>query len=106
MSSQAQDHVSIENDREEDTAVDHFTNPYISPGDLGAAPSVIFVEEKTTERCVICGRGPGTEVDRFDLGIKHIFGRLATLLQKRGGVPKEEADAIVASLRAADVEAL
>jgi hypothetical protein len=91
--------------REEDTLVDR---PEATVTSIhGPVPHKRIEDETTTERCVVCGRRPGAVVlpneDRFEYGVKHALGRLALLMQGKG-IPKDEADSIVAALRAADVE--
>jgi len=98
MISQAQRTAQLVNDEEEDT------DAY---GDSGAVPRTVILDPTTDQRCSLCGRPPGVVsapgVDRFDLGVMHALNRLGCLLQKYGAT-RDEADAIVERLRAADVE--
>lgn len=104
--------MSLIDDREEDTAVDllHEVLDSVNAHIMfqGNVPQVKITEETTTERCMVCGRKPGVVVasqeDRFESGMKHALERLKDLMQKRGGVPRDEAEAIVARLSASDVE--
>lgn len=78
-------------------------NAIVNISRFGNVPEGLM-EEKTAERCVMCGRGSTSDSSHFDLGVRHALERLGVLLVHRAGTSQEEADAILAKLRSSDVE--